>query len=375
MKNRSAIVVGAGILGMATARTLAINGYAVKVIERSQFSIGASIRNFGMLWPIGQPDGQLYDRAIRSREIWKEYLNSSSIPFNSCGSLHLAYSKQEWDVLEELSTVFQDSGRPVNLITPEQIGNRFDGIKQTNLKGGLFSNDEVIIDTREGIRNLPLYLNQKFGIEFIWGTAISRVKPGSVFSGITRFDADLIFICSGADFEILYPEVFNQQKITKCKLQMMRFVSDKPNYNLGTSICGGLSLLHYKSFTASKALGILKAKLQNELPEHLKWGIHVMVAQNMQGELTVGDSHEYGLDFDPFDKHLINQLILDYLKNMVHIDQWRLIESWNGIYPKMTNGKTDLHIEVENGVHILNGIGGNGMTLSFGLAEEVINKI
>ncbi len=83
MKNRSAIVVGAGILGMATARALAINGYKVQVIERSQFSIGASIRNFGMLWPIGQPDGQLYDRAIRSREIWKEYLNSSSISCNS----------------------------------------------------------------------------------------------------------------------------------------------------------------------------------------------------------------------------------------------------------------------------------------------------
>lgn len=375
MKNRSAIVVGAGILGMATARALAINGFKVQVIERSQFSIGASIRNFGMLWPIGQPDGQLYDRAIRSREIWKEYLNSSSISFNSCGSLHLAYSYEELDVLEELSSIFQDSGRPVTLITPEQIGNRFKGINQTNLKGGLFSNDEVIIDPREGIRNLPTYLNQKLGIEFIWGTAISRVKPGSVFSGSTRFDADLIFICSGADFETLYPEVFNQQKITKCKLQMMRFVSDKPNYNLGTSICGGLSLLHYKSFTASKALETLKAKLQNELPEHLKWGIHVMVSQNMKGELTVGDSHEYGLDFEPFDKHFINQLILDYLKKMVHIDQWRLIESWNGIYPKMTNGKTDLHLEVENGVHIVNGIGGNGMTLSFGFAEEIINKI
>ena len=375
MKNRSAIVVGAGILGMATARALAINGFKVQVIERSQFSIGASIRNFGMLWPIGQPDGQLYNRAIRSREIWKEYLNSSSISFNSCGSLHLAYSYEELDVLEELSSIFQDSGRPVTLITPEQIGNRFKGINQTNLKGGLFSNDEVIIDPREGIRNLPTYLNQKLGIEFIWGTAISRVKPGSVFSGSTRFDADLIFICSGADFETLYPEVFNQQKITKCKLQMMRFVSDKPNYNLGTSICGGLSLLHYKSFTASKALETLKAKLQNELPEHLKWGIHVMVSQNMKGELTVGDSHEYGLDFEPFDKHFINQLILDYLKKMVHIDQWRLIESWNGIYPKMTNGKTDLHLEVENGVHIVNGIGGNGMTLSFGFAEEIINKI
>jgi FAD dependent oxidoreductase TIGR03364 len=375
MSNKTAIVVGAGILGLATARSLAIKGFKVKVIERSQFSIGASIRNFGMLWPIGQPDGQLYDRAIRSREIWKEYLSTSSIPFNSCGSLHLAYSKEEWDVLNELCEIFRESGRPVSLINQEQIGHRFDGINQTHLKGGLYSSDEIIIDPREGIRNLPSYLTQKFGIEFIWGKAISRVKPGSVFSGSTRFDADLIFICSGSDFEVLYPEVFELQEITKCKLQMMRFVSDKPNYKLGTSICGGLSLLHYKSFTASKSLEILKTKLQNELPEHLKWGIHVMVSQNIQGELTVGDSHEYGLDFDPFDKHLINQLILDYLKNLVNIDHWKLIETWNGIYPKMTNGKTDLHIEVENGVHILNGIGGNGMTLSFGFAEEIINKI
>ncbi|WP_276358979.1 TIGR03364 family FAD-dependent oxidoreductase [Daejeonella sp. H1SJ63] len=375
MNNRSAIIVGAGILGMATARALALKGFKVKVIERSQFSIGASIRNFGMLWPIGQPDGQLYERAIRSREIWKEYLNAVSIPFNSCGSLHLAYSKEEWDVLEELSDIFRESGRPVNLISPEQIGDKFDGINQTDLKGGLFSNDEVIVDPREGIRNLPLYLSQNYGVEFIWGTAISRVDSGSVYSGSKRFDADLIFICSGADFEVLYPEVFKQQQITKCKLQMMRFVSDKPNYKLGTSICGGLSLLHYKSFTASKALDKLKVKLHDELPEYIKWGIHVMVSQNMQGELTVGDSHEYGLDFDPFDKHYINQLIMDYLKNLIKIDQWKLIETWNGIYPKMTNGKTELHLEADKGVHIVNGIGGNGMTLSFGFAEEIINKI
>ena len=375
MNNRSAIIVGAGILGMATARALAVKGFKVTVIERSQFSIGASIRNFGMLWPIGQPDGQLYERAIRSREIWKEYLNAASIPFNACGSLHLAYSQEEWDVLEELSDIFRKSGRPINLMNPDQIGNKFDGINQTGLKGGLFSNDEVIVDPREGISNLPLYLSQNYGVEFVWGTAISRAISGSVYSGSKRFDADLIFICSGADFEVLYPEVFKQQEITKCKLQMMRFVSDKPGYKLGTSICGGLSLLHYKSFTASKALDKLKAKLQNELPEYLKWGIHVMVSQNMQGELTVGDSHEYGLDFDPFDKNYINQLILDYLKNLVNIDQWKLTETWNGIYPKMTNGKTELHLEVEKGVHIVNGIGGNGMTLSFGFAEEIINKI
>jgi glycine/D-amino acid oxidase-like deaminating enzyme len=74
MKNKTAIVVGAGILGLATARALAIRGFAVTVIEKSQFSLGASVRNFGMLWPVGQPEGKLYNRALRTKEIWLDYL-------------------------------------------------------------------------------------------------------------------------------------------------------------------------------------------------------------------------------------------------------------------------------------------------------------
>ena len=38
MSNQTAIVVGAGILGLATARALAQKGYEVTVIEKSQFS-------------------------------------------------------------------------------------------------------------------------------------------------------------------------------------------------------------------------------------------------------------------------------------------------------------------------------------------------
>ena len=49
MSDKTAIVVGAGILGMATARALALKGYKVTILEKSQQSLGASIRNFGML--------------------------------------------------------------------------------------------------------------------------------------------------------------------------------------------------------------------------------------------------------------------------------------------------------------------------------------
>lgn len=375
MSNKTAIVVGAGILGLATARALGAKGYEVTVIEKSQFSLGASIRNFGMLWPVGQPDGKLYNRAVRTKEIWLEYLNTAKIKYNACGSLHLAYCQEEMNVVEEIGKFFKTKNRPVSVITPNMVLEKYNGINEKGLLGALRSEDEIIIDPREGMKKLPAYLTEKYNVQFIWGTVVTSIVAKTVVTAQKKYIADLICVCSGADFETLYPALFKEQSITKTKLQMMRFKHKDPNYQLGASICGGLSLLHYKSFKASSALTRLRIKLEAELPEYFKYGIHVMVAQNAQGELTVGDSHEYALDFEPFDKIEINNMILNYLKQLVHIEDWEMIQSWNGVYPIMTNGDTDLFLKADEGVFILNGIGGHGMTMSFGFAEEIINNL
>jgi FAD dependent oxidoreductase TIGR03364 len=373
--NKLAIVVGAGIVGLATARALAEKGYDVKVIEKSQFALGASVRNFGMLWPVGQPDGILYDRSVRTKEIWTEYLDAANIPYSACGSLHLAYSAEEMNVVEDIAQFFQSKNRPVSVIDKETVLANYNGINENGLLGALRSEDEIIIDPREGIKHLPAYLTQKYGVSFIWGTAITSVTSYAAFAGKTKYAADIVCVCSGQDFETLYPDEFKAQPIIKTKLQMMRFKHKDPNYKIGASVCGGLSLLHYKSFTASSALTKLRLKIEEEIPEYLKYGIHVMVSQNNQGELTVGDSHEYALDFEPFDKTEINEMILAYLKKLMHIDQWEMTQSWNGIYPIMTNGAAELFLNPEPGVYILNGIGGHGMTMSFGFAEEMIETI
>lgn len=374
MSQQTAIVIGAGIVGLATARALSLKGYQVTVIERTEKAVGASIRNFGMVWPIGQPDGVLYNRAIRSKQIWKEIADSVGIWYDEVGSVHLAYHDDEWTVLQELFESFSAAGRPVQLMNPETILQKFNGINSENLRGGLFSSTEMIVDPREAIAKVPDYLSEYLDVSFIWNTTITEINGNQLKAGQQLFHADLIFVCSGPDLETLYPELFADQPITKCKLQMMRFAPAEKDWRIGTSICGGLSLIHYHSFKVAPSLQKLKSRYNAEMSDYLDNGIHVMVSQNEKGELTVGDTHEYAHTFDPFDKAHMNRQVLDYLQTFAYSTNWQLVQSWHGIYPKMTNSATELVLHPSPNVYIINGLGGNGMTLSFGLAEETVAK-
>ncbi len=368
----SAIVIGAGIVGLAMSRALAIKGYNVKVFERTHKATGASIRNFGMIWPIGQPEGKLYERALRSRQVWQSIGETGAFWYDPVGSLHLAYHEDEWQVLQELYEVFS-THRDVQLLSPEETIKRSGAVVSNKLKGALYSSSELIVDPREAIAALPAFLEEQHEVEFNWGKCVSYVADNVVYVGNNEtYDTDTVFICSGADFETLYPEVFSATALTKCKLQMMRLAVQPGNWRIGPALCGGLSLIHYKSFSAAPSLAGLKKRYTAQMRAYLDMGIHVMVAQNGNGELVVGDSHEYGLTHDPFDRDFVNKMIIDYLGTFAQFRDSRVTETWNGIYAKRTDGETDLFLSPEPGVYIITGVGGAGMTLSFGLAEELV---
>jgi FAD dependent oxidoreductase TIGR03364 len=367
-----AIVIGAGIIGLATARSLASRGMEVTVLEKNPKAQGASIRNFGMIWPVGQPDGDLYEMAMLSRSIWQEMAAEAKIWFDPVGSLHLAYNKEEWNVLEEMAAIMKYRG--YSLLNAEKVRSRSAAIVPNSLQGALFSPHEIIVDPRKAIAIIPLWLAEKYGVKILYGKAVTNIDHPRVTTDEDIYEADEIYVCSGADFESLYPGLYSAAPITKCKLQMMRMVGQTANWRMGPALCGGLSLTHYNSFKAAASLPALKAKYEEEFPVYIKWGIHVMAAQNQQGELTIGDSHEYGQSPDPFDKQFINQLILDYLRRFARFPDETIIETWNGTYAKLTNGESFFIAEPEPGVTIINGLGGAGMTLSFGLCEKVVAR-
>lgn len=373
MKSESALVIGAGIVGLSIARALAVRGHRVTVLERYDRAVGASVRNFGMIWPIGVTNGAAYERALRSRAIWQELIDATGLWHDPCGSLHMAYARDEWEVLEQYAAANR-ALRPCSLLTADAARALSPALVGEQLRGALFNRDEMIVDPRQALATLPVYLHERYGVEFHWRTPATWVETGRVHSGTRRFEADRVFVCGGPEFEQLYPQLYAAAPLTRCKLQMLRLAAQPEGFRLGAALCGGLSLVHYAGFQQAADVAPLRARYQAQFGDLIELGIHVMAAQNGRGEITVGDSHAYAHTHDPFDEQIVNAKVLDYLSRFLRLPDPRVIQSWHGIYPKLTDGSSEFVAEPAPGVTIVNAVGGGGlgMTLSFGLAEEIV---
>lgn len=367
-------IVGAGIVGLAHAYHAARRGWSVVVFERSLQAQGASIRNFGMLWPIGQAPGRAYRIASRSREIWSDVIEQAKLWHDSSGSLHVAYQTDEMAVLEEFNERAPVLGYECQLLTSADVLERSPAVRSEGLLGALYSTTEMIVDPREVIAKLPAWLAERYGVSFRFGRTVLSVNLPKVVTSTETWHADRVVVCGGADFETLYPEIFAQSGLVRCKLQMMRTVPQPGGWRLGPALCGGLTLRHYAAFQGCDSLAAYRARIAHEMPEYDRWGIHVMVAQNGLGELIIGDSHEYSNIVDIFDKPEIDRLILDYLNTFCIVPEMRIAQRWHGVYAKHPEEIVFIHSPGPD-AQIVASPGGAGMTLSFGIAEEVIGRL
>ncbi len=349
-------VVGAGILGLAHAYAYARRGHRVRVYERSLRASGASVRNFGMIWPIGQPSGPLCDMAMLSRELWLDVLEKARLPYKPTGSLHLTYREDEEAVACEFAAKQPERAR---WIPASEVLAISPAANPNGLRGAVFSKWEMVVDPQLTLSTLPCYLSEQFGVEFRFGTVVTEVK---------KLEADLVIVCSGDDFETLYPEVFASSGITRCKLQMMRTVPQPGGWQLGPALSGGLSMGFYRSFEICDSLAALKRRFELEMSEYGRWGIHVMASQMADGAITIGDSHQYDLAVDIFNKEEIDRLILKYLKGIAQFPTLEIAGRWFGVYSSHPERRL-FQANPEPGVYIVTASAGKGMTISFGLAE------
>lgn len=368
------LIVGGGIVGLGHAWAAAKQGQSVALFDNNPRAEGASIRNFGMVWPVGQPMGPQRALALRSRTLWRELGAAAGFHVEACGSLHLAHHEDEMAVLQEFASSSAADGLDIELVTPEQIADLTPAANLNNLLGGMYSRSELRVTPPIAISSITAHLADAHNVHFHFDTPITKVESGVATTACGKsFNANRIVIASGAYFQHLFPDVHRQERLLLCKLQMMLTEAQPSHWRLGPHIASGLTLRHYPSFVDCPSLAAVRKRVSEACPELDRYGIHVMASQADGGGLILGDSHEYNDDIEPTDKVEIDALMLQELRKIIDVPNWNIARRWHGLYAKHPSQMCFVR-EVCPEVLVVNGFGGNGMTLALAFSESIIQR-
>jgi FAD dependent oxidoreductase TIGR03364 len=364
------IVIGGGIIGLTHAVTAREAGHDVTLFERDGRALGASVRNFGTIWPIGCAFGPEREQALFGVKRWKEIAAPAGIWKSAQGALSLAYRDEAWSVLQE----FCGAQEGFELLKPEEVARRYPAARKQGLRGALFSGDELLIHAPTAIPALADYA-RNLGVTIHMGTPVAGVHADRVDTADGRtFSFDQLVVAAGEEMRVFFPEELSVAQVHPCRLQMMRTVCQPAGFELGAILVSDLTLCHYPAFRNCPSIGKLRERLTAELPEHNRWGVHVIAAQHQDGTITIGDSHEYGLDLPPESMTLVDELILGALNDFVHIPHMRIALRWQGTYLKSKTGQTQVVLHPRERVTMVTAMGGLGMTLSWGLARRIVQS-
>jgi FAD dependent oxidoreductase TIGR03364 len=370
MASQRVLIIGAGVMGLTHAVTAREAGHSVTILERDGRALGASIRNFGTLWPIGCAFGPERDQALFGVKRWKQIAAAAGIWHSDQGSLSLAYREEAWSVLNE----FGAAKGEFELLEAQEVVRRYPAANPQGLRGALLSQEEMVIHSPTAIPALADYARQ-LGVTIHFGTPVVKVHSDSVDTADGRtFAFDQLVIAAGEEMRLFFSEELAAAQIQPCRLQMMRTVPQRSGFELGAIFVSDLTLCHYPAFRDCPSTFKLRTRLEAELPDHHRWGVHVIAAQHHDGTLTLGDSHEYGLDLPPGSQPEVDELILGALHDFAIIPDLRIASRWQGIYLKSKIGQTQVVLHPRECVTMVTAMGGLGMTLSWGLAQRTIES-
>lgn len=375
------IVVGAGVLGTFHTYHAAALGKKVLHIEKDQYPVNATVRNFGQVVPSGMP-ADWFQYGVYSTQLYSKIQSEFNISIRKNGSVYIASDEAEQQLIHELKSVMDDRGYEAHLLTQQQCMEKWPALKASYCREGLFFPQEVSAEPSTMIHRLIEYCRVKFpNLTYKPSTTIINCHiSGDDVRVVTHksevFIADKVIICNGGEFKILFPDLFRDSGIEISKLQMLRTMP-MPEVGLEGNILTGLTIRRYESFSECSSFASLQT------PEHLqelkRWGIHILFKKASDGSIIIGDSHEYAGVNDMDDlgfevKHHVNQLMFKEAQKIVSFDVTAIASTWAGFYAQHPE-KDIVEIDIENKIHIRTAIGGKGMTSSAGYAEKSIRKL
>ncbi len=362
-------VVGAGILGLATALAAVRRGLRVIVVDRDVQANGASVRNFGFVTVSGQERGLMWQRARRSRDIWLEVAAAARIPVVQTGAWLTVRRAESVAVLEAFMATEMAAG--CRLLEATEARRRWPRLGKATL-AVLESTVELRVESRTAIPRLAAWLAETHGVTFWREAAVRSIELPVLHTSRGSVRAARAVVCPGDDFSALYPERLEAYGLTRCKLQMLRLAD--PGVRLPATLMSDLSLPRYAGYATLAGTATLKTRLKHEQPRQIEHGIHLIVAQSADGSLVVGDSHHYAASPDPFSLQEVDALILDEFRQALGFEAPAALERWVGTYASGTDRSVLIDSPAKD-VRIAIVTCGSGASTGFAIGEELIGGL
>lgn len=368
-RERSAdvVIVGAGIVGLAHALAARRLGKSVLVVDRERQTIGASIRNFGFVTVTGQPAGDTWRRARRSRDVWAEVAGPAGIAVVHRGLTVTARRPEAMAVLEAFART--DMGAECRVLSRAETLATLPMARRDSVVGGLASPFELRVESRHAIGHLTRWLETAHAVRFVRPLAVHGVEPGRLHTTEGPILGEWIILAPGDDLATLLPDRYRAYGISRCLLHMMKLAD--PGWRLPTAVQSDLSLVRYGGYAALPESAALKSVIEREQPTALPHGVHLIVVQGEEGGLIVGDSHRYADSPDPFAPTAVDSIILDDFARTFDGPPPAVEERWVGTYA--SSPRQDAIIDAPlDGVRLVVVTSGTGASTAFALAEECL---
>jgi L-2-hydroxyglutarate oxidase LhgO len=185
MDTVDAVVIGAGVVGLAIARALALRGREVLIVEAADhFGTETSSRNSEVIHAgIYYPRDSLKARlCVEGRGLLYDYCDAYGVPYRRCGKLIVAASEAQLSELNNIKQAALANGVTLEFFTRAQA---LALEPQLSCEGALYSPTTGIIDSHSYMLAL-LGQAESRGTMLVTGSRVThlQLEPGGILIGI-----------------------------------------------------------------------------------------------------------------------------------------------------------------------------------------------
>ena len=364
------VVVGGGVFGTTHAYMALSRGATVVHLERDAVPVGASVRNFGLVWVSGRAPGRETEIAQRARDLWQEI--GTAVPgvgFRANGSLTLLRDEAEIDVARAALSRDLDATRGFSLLTRGEVLARNPAVRGDYVMG-LHCARDAAVESRRALGALRQFMNESGRYRYHAPCEMVDLDDRGVRDHRGEWHrGDRVIICVGAYVSGLARDILADQPLEAVRLQMAE--TSPLGEELTTSVANGDSFRYYPQFRPDAH------RLAEQAPSAAHYRIQLLIQQRRHGGLTIGDTHEAPdpAVFDAPDRPI--DMIWDIARGLVGPGLTRVERRWTGVYHQLSASHVDevyLRRRLARDVTLVTGAGGRGMTLAPAIAEESFDR-